>query len=249
MPMAFPASKGVCATCAEYVQVCLACGQVPGRKQYQVDDVGPYCENCMRQRLPCDVCSAPLSDERWLLSDGRISCAHCHSTAIYTPNEAIALYDGMKIVADRLLGINLNIPTGLALVDQNQLADIIHQQSYAETLDPRQTLGIYVRKGMRRGIYVQNGLPRLVLLQVAAHEYGHAWQGENCPFLHNLMVCEGFAEWVAYKIIGYYHFNRQQKRMKKRTDIYGKGLLWALKVEAAQGISGVLSECRTVCKS
>jgi hypothetical protein len=200
-------------------------------------------------------------------------CAYCHNTAIYAAANAAALYEEMKTVVARLLNLTLNIPTGLALVDRNQLAEVIRQQQdllarpnenvsfqggatpepaleeQVPPLDPQRTLGIYTRRGMRRGIYVQTGLPRLLFLQVAAHEYAHAWQGENCPLLREGLAHEGFAEWVAYRVLGHYGYERGQERMCARQDIYGQGLKWALELESRQGIAGVIEVCRTLRRS
>jgi hypothetical protein len=157
----------------------------------------------------------------------------------------------MKTAAAQRLGLKLNIPTGLALVDQTQLAGIIRQQleaspplSNAEPIVPERTLGIYARRGIRRGIYVQNGLPRSLLLQVAAHEFAHAWQGENCPLLQDPLVREGFAEWVAYTLVGVFGQAQMQERMQSRPDLYGQGLRWALKVAAQDGAAAVIQACR-----
>ena len=292
-----PDRSGVCTTCraspgSELVPLCLACGGPIGdlsivRKNsstyYEFDGVGPYCETCYRERPPCDLCGAPLTDEHWLLSDGRILCALCHSTAIYAPVEASALYDEMKAIIAGRMGLALNIPTGLALVDRNQLSQILYvgsrqaeprpvgspsnESPYAGSphtgspslaskekapemdSDPqpdefRNILGVYARQGMRRGIYVQSGLPRMLFLQVAAHEFAHAWQGENCPVLKDLLVHEGFAEWVAYQVIGFYGYTKGQERMRGRNDIYGRGLKWALEIAASQGAPGVVEACR-----
>jgi hypothetical protein len=179
-------------------------------------------------------------------------CAQCHTTAIYTPSAASALYEEMKSLIAQKLSLTLNVPTGLALVDRNQLADVIRQQQEVRRanggeiseLDPQRTLGIYARRGMRRGIYVQTGLPRLLFLQVAAHEFTHAWQGENCPLLRTVVPHEGIAEWVAYLILGHYGFPKGQERMLARQDVYGQGLRWALDMEARQGMAGVLDACR-----
>jgi hypothetical protein len=158
----------------------------------------------------------------------------------------------MKQAVAQILGLQLNVPTGLALVDRNQLGEIIRRQqasmrsSATKTveLDPQQTLGLYARRGIRRGIYVQTGLPRMLFLQVASHEYAHAWQGENCPLLRDLLVHEGFAEWVAYRVLGHYGYSRGQERMLSRGDTYGQGLRWALDVEAERGSHGLLQACR-----
>ncbi|MBN1146999.1 MAG: hypothetical protein JXA78_07075 [Anaerolineales bacterium] len=269
LPMAAPTPNGACATCNQYLRLCLACGQEIKGRYYEFDAVGPYCKQCVKggQRRPCDVCGAPLTDEQWQLSDGRIICAYCHATAIYAPADATILYEEMKAEVAKRLDLRLNVPTGLALVDRNQLRQVIHKQRQktsaggasagnskyaggangggkAQDLDPECTLGIYARKGMRRSIYVQTGLPRLLFLQVAAHEYAHAWQGENCPVLSDALVHEGFAEWVAYHVMGHYGYTQGQERMLARQDIYGRGLRWALEVEASQSASGVILACR-----
>jgi hypothetical protein len=246
MPMATVSPNGVCVTCAESLHFCLACGQVIDRGFFEVDGVGPYCENCIHNRPPCDVCGAPLTDQHWQLSDGRLSCVYCHATAVYSPADASVLYEEMKSIVAQTLGLTLNIPTGLGLVDRNQLAEIIVKQSNGQqSLDPEKTLGVYARRGIRRGIYVQSGLPRTLLLQIIAHEYAHAWQGENTPLLREPIIHEGFAEWVAYKVMGHYRLTRQQVRMQSRLDVYGQGLKWALGVEANQGITGLIEACRS----
>jgi hypothetical protein len=158
----------------------------------------------------------------------------------------------MRTIVSDQLEIRLNIPTGLALVDQNQLQDVIQHQSKGRDgdgmtdgdLNSNRTLGIYARRGMRRGIYVQIGLPRTLFLQVAAHEYAHAWQGENCPTLRDATIHEGFAEWVAYRVIGSHGYRDSQEKMLARRDIYGRGLRWALETEARQGAQAVIDACR-----
>lgn len=252
LPMASGAANGVCMTCSESLRFCLSCGKPIDGKYLEFDGIGPYCQTCYRDRPPCDVCTAPLTNEKWRLSDGRVMCANCHATAIYAKDAATALFEEMKTIVSRDLGFSLNVPTGLALVDRNQLAGVIqHQQEVAQAggsgtneLDPQRTLGLYARRGMRRGIYVQTGLPRMLFLQVAAHEFAHAWQGENCPLLRNVIAHEGFAEWVAYRVLGYYGYKSGKERMLAREDVYGQGLDWALKLESEQGTAGVIEACR-----
>ena len=254
LPMAAPSPSGLCKTCRDSLEMCLSCGKPVTGKSLEFDGVGPYCLDCYRTRPPCDICGAPLTDERWQLSDGRLSCQLCHASAVFTPDVAAALYEEMKDAIFAHLGFELNVPTGLAMVDRNQLKEVIRLQTetnYVQTaghqqLDPERTLGVYARRGMRRGIYIQTGLPRLVFLQVAAHEYAHAWQGENCPILRDVIIHEGFAEWVAYHMIGYYGYHDSQERMMTRQDSYGQGLKWALSLEKTQGRQTVIETCRSM---
>jgi hypothetical protein len=230
-------------------QVCLACSRPIEGKYYSYDGAGPYCRECTHSRSPCDVCAAPLTQEYWQLSDGRLVCSNCHATAIYDPAAATALYQELKDRIGRLLGLKLNIPTGLALVDRNQLQTVLVKQAQgasppASAQEVAKTLGLYARRGLRRGIYIQTGLPRLLFLQIAAHEFAHAWQGENCPLLRNEHIHEGFAEWVSYHVLGSYGYGRGQERMLARQDIYGDGLRWALDVQQRQGMAAVMAICR-----
>lgn len=254
LPLAANSTSGLCETCRASLQVCLACGRPVTGKSLEFDGFGPYCLDCYHNRPPCDICGAPLTDERWQLSDGRITCRYCHASAVFTPDVAGALFEQMKEVVFNQLGFELNIPTGLALVDRNQLKEVIRLQTDGrqepsdahQDLDPEQTLGLYARRGMRRGIYIQTGLPRMLFLQVAAHEYAHAWQGENCPILRDKLAHEGFAEWVAYHIIGYYGYRNGQERMLARQDRYGQGLKWALDLEQSRGAHTVVEACRSL---
>ena len=127
--MAAPSISGLCETCRASLPVCLACGQPVTGKSLEFDGTGPYCLDCYRTRPPCDICGAPLTDERWQLSDGRMTCQHCHASAVFTLDVAGVLYEQMKEVVFNQLGFELNIPTGLALVDRNQLKEVIRLQT------------------------------------------------------------------------------------------------------------------------
>jgi hypothetical protein len=105
--------------------------------------------------------------------------------------------------------------------------------------------GIFVRQGAHKAIFIEHGLPRIVLLEVMAHEYAHAWQSENSPPDAPLIVQEGFAEWVAYKLLASWGCYRRSDRMLRRDDLYGRGLRVILGWEAAGGEREVFSKMRT----
>ena len=71
---------------------------------------------------------------------------------------------------------------------------------------------------------MEYGLPQIVLLEVLAHEYAHAWQSENCRQDLPIEELEGFAEWVAYKLLDGWGCYRRSERMLRRDDLYGRGL-------------------------
>ena len=157
----------------------------------------------------------------------------------------MTLFEEIKTVIGQKLGIRLNVPTGLVLVDRDKLSEIIEKYSNGQVSNnPDQILGIYVRHGMRRAIYVQSGLPKSLLLATAAHEFAHAWQGENCPILEDNQMLEGLAWWTAYKTLGYYGYEHQQQALAENKGIIDQGLKWALNTEASEGIRGVIEACK-----
>ena len=223
---------------------CVTCGE-PIRGHYaEINGQGPYCERCYQERGRCDVCGAPLDDTHQALTDGRRICSGCHASAVYDQAVVLPLARQISRFIGQQMGLTLNVPTGLILVGRDQLIEIVREQVGEEAQVPTQTLGIYARRGIKRGIYVQSGLPRTLLIQVAAHEWGHAWQGENCPLLRDPLVREGFAEWVAYKTLVALGAERERERMIARPDIYGQGVRRALEVEALEGEAGVVEWCR-----
>jgi hypothetical protein len=227
-------------------QRCLICGNRIRRRYWTINGFGPYCEKCRLIRPACDICGAPLGKEYWTLSDGRVFCDRCHDTGVFSLDVARAIYEESKTVIARTLRLRLNISTALVLVDRDQLNEIILKQSGNDhDLDLDNTMGIYTRSGLKRGIYVQSGLPRSLFLQVAAHEYAHAWQGENCPLLRDECFREGFAEWVAYKVLNHYGYQDQTQKMLKGNNVYSEGLKWMLQLESSSGIDGILETCQT----
>jgi aminopeptidase N len=66
------------------------------------------------------------------------------------------------------------------------------------------------------GFTFKAGCRANLVIRVTAHEYAHAWQGENCPLLDDPLLREGFAEWVAYRVLEYYRLDRQLDLMLKR---------------------------------
>jgi hypothetical protein len=235
----------VCSTCQQHLLYCLGCGKpILTPRYYSVNGQVPYCQACSLELPTCDICGQPFSEKRWQLSDGRQYCERCYATTVNLPEEAQAIYADVTRWMEQLFSIVLNVPTSLSLVDRNQLAQVMEAQNTALLEPPERTLGIYARRGIKRGIYIQTGLPRLLFIQVCSHELTHAWQGENCPLLHNTLVREGTAEWAAWKVLEALGERLQSSAMASRTDIYGQGLRWALDLERRAGGSAVLKACR-----
>ena len=219
------------------------------------------CHHCQETAPRCDVCGVPMATSHTRLPDGRRTCIQCHQTAVYDAALAQALFERVAGVVTDQLGLGLNVGAKFTLVDSQHLhrlaADVTpapqapgeNRIDESTAKSPHQgpdnrIVGLFVRKGHRRVMYVVSGLPRILLIQTIAHEWAHAWQGENCPLLQNNIVREGFAEWAAYKTLETIGATNTLALMERQNSIYGKGLRQMLALEQRDGISGVLAFCR-----
>lgn len=77
---------------------------------------------------------------------------------------------------------------------------------------------------------------------VLAHEAGHLWQFERRSESDRWPAefQEGFAEWVAYRLLSHRQAHRQASEMLGQTSVYGRGLRRFLKLERHQGRAKVL---------
>ncbi len=235
---------GPCPGCGAELPRCRACGAIIAGDYIEVNGYGPYCQTCGQMRPACVACGSLVAEEEGrALPDGHHVCSRCDRTAIYDEVVARTLFEQVKAITDRDLGLALNVPTPVYLVDRNQLALMAqHLDGDAQPLD--QSLGFYLRQGRQRGIYVLLGLPQILLMRVLAHECAHAWQAEHNPFGGELLAWEGFAEWVAYKTLAGLGYADALRQMCARRDVYGDGLRWMLEIERARGVQGVLETGR-----
>jgi len=239
------ADLGICAACLREGLQCRSCGK-PVRGKFVIinGNDGPYCENCMRAHPACDLCGAPANIGAVTYADGRVTCQRCAQTAVLDPREAERLFEQVIDLIGGTLGLRLNVRPRLMLVDHARLVELARQSAAETGHSSEKTLGLFTRMGRKRVIYLQEFLPRIFLIQIVAHEFAHAWQGENCPFLGDPVLREGFAEWVAYHALAQLDAAKKTAQMLQRRDLYGDGLRQLLQVEQQAGIAGVLQLCR-----
>jgi hypothetical protein len=239
----------VCESCRQTWLRCASCGRALGTRNESFLLVPEarrfYCERCW-SRPRCDTCGLPLGAVSYVRPDGRRMCDRCHLTAIYDPAQAQALYERVQRTVHEVLGLTVAIPPHFHLVNHDQLLELAdhHSASMLENDARQRCFGLFLRDRHLRAIYVEYGLPQIVFCEVVAHEYAHVWQGENCPLLNDARVREGFAEWVAYKVLEYWGCTRRLAHFRQRTDLYGQGLQLMLRWEAAGGVSGVLERAQ-----
>lgn len=238
-------ADGLCATCQLTVPCCAACGKrIHGR--YYRNRAGDtiYCEACFKGQPRCDICGGVTGGGGYRLHDGRNICADCHATAVYDSGKASELQSRVLDLIARDLGLSLSVLPALSLVDRNQMLGMLAQIKTDDTEQPDLVFGLFVRHGRKRTVYVEYGLPQILMMQVIAHELAHAWQGENCPLLRDPLFREGFAEWVAYRVLLALGAVKKAALMMQRTDLYGQGLQAALALERQGGPAAVFGACR-----
>jgi hypothetical protein len=135
----------------------------------------------------------------------------------------------------------------LALIGRRRMSELRREYGAAVVAaDSAETtghhiLGFFVQAKGTSTIYAEMGLPRALLLGTLAHELGHAWQAERAPRLRDPRLCEGFAEWVAFRTLAAQGYEAIAARAPQREDIYGQGLRHYLEIERVRGVPGVLA--------
>jgi hypothetical protein len=200
------------------------------------------CNACAQHKVVCAGCGVPLADGFARLSDGRPICATCRASAVDDVLAARALYEQVIELVERELGLRVHRRPGFGLYSHDDMQRL--QAALARPSAGGRLLGVYVKLGARREIALETGLPRLLMLKVIAHEYGHAWQGENCPFLTDAQLLEGFCEWVAYKVLGAIGAMDVQMRQVVAPGFYGDALRRILTLEVHGGNDAVLQTVR-----
>jgi hypothetical protein len=237
----------ICVQCYEGRLRCATCGVAVGTQAFMLEgDARFYCRHCFENRPRCDTCDRPVGAHYWTRRDGRKLCDRCQSTAVADPNVAYALYGRVRTALARQLGMALREPCQLRLVNRRQLLGMVDRSSlHSLDADSRgRCFGLFLHHGAHKAIFIEYGLPQIVLLEVMAHEYAHAWQSENCPLGMDPELQEGFAEWVAYKLLDGWGCSRRSDRMLRRDDLYGRGLKLVLAWEARGGKAEVF---RRIC--
>lgn len=203
------------------------------------------CAECAATAPVCALCGVPLQRQPIRLSDGRPVCAVCFQTAVDDPITARTIYEQVIHVVSQQLCLCVHRRPGFSLCS---MADMTALQQHL----PRELagasghlLGAYLKMGRRREIVIESGLPRMMMVKVIAHEYAHAWQGENCPFVRDPQLIEGFCEWVAYKVLGAFGAVDVQTHQRHRRGFYGDSLRRLLAIESEGGAAAVLSALRT----
>jgi hypothetical protein len=169
--------------------------------------------------------------------------------AVDDPAAARALYEQVIAVVEAGLGLSVERRPGFGLYSH---ADMAHLQNAviecaalaSAHLPPGHLVGAYIALGQRREIVVEAGLPCLLMAKVIAHEYAHAWLAEHGACLDDTELCEGFCEWVAWKVLGALGAADAQEILARGSGYYAGALRRVLEIEARGGGEAVPAAMR-----
>lgn len=235
-----------CHSCLQRLPRCGVCsGPLLGRYWSHGDDT-MFCDDCEKHRPHCVACNAPVEYNAWEFERTRYLCSRCRPVAVLKQDAAEKLYRDVRARLARSLGIKLHSQPDFKLLTYQQMQKLeIDMDGETHSFVPA---GKFVQVGQKRTIYIQRGQRLQTVMAVIAHEIAHAWQSEQCldPASLTPLLSEGFAEWVAYRILDEVGGQSQQETMRTQNNIYGQGLRHFLAIEKQRGRDGVFTAARGV---
>ena len=222
-------------------QYCYFCNSQDGVRQVKFGRESRYlCHTCRNKPKVCDLCQAK-SESPEILSDGRMICARCKSTAVLEQAQLEQLYDRVKgfLRTEKLLVAD---PPPVKLADKDEI-----QTKFTRSGRAMEVAGFYSPYNPEE-IYILSGQSREKCSATMVHEYIHAWQSRNCPS-QDRAVKEGFASWVEYHYLVSVGRRHDAQALTRKSDPdYGASLKVLLEMESKVGKEGVIKFAQTATK-
>ncbi|MBE5950036.1 MAG: hypothetical protein E7260_00430 [Lachnospiraceae bacterium] len=186
----------------------------------------------------CDFCQKPLSGVSYeKLTDGRIRCNDCSSTAIVSVEAFRELFFQSLQMMESFFAIEFKVPIKVKTLDAKNIARGAGSVYEPTTAVAARVLGYAQRKDGMFYLNVENGSPRLATLTTMVHEMTHIWQYVNWKDSEikkaypdkwqRDIVYEGMAMWVQVQylyLIGEESYAKQEEAYAMlREDAYGIG--------------------------
>ena len=235
------ARAGLCAICDRPITgdtIYLVTDKVTGEKK-------AVCSDCVK--LPsCYICGLPVKDGAQL-PDGRFLCARDAKTAVVKANDAERICAQVKDDLDRLFSRFTGFPANVDVTVIDRI-DVDSMFSPAgNDFESPNLLGCVhpdtVNHETRYKMRLMTGLPLAELKATCAHEYTHAWVGENVPKERRAGLGrdaeEGFCELVAYLLMDSQREEGQKKFILKNRYTRGQIDLF-IEAEKRYGFDQVL---------
>jgi len=208
---------------AAWGEICAICGQpIQGTVYIATDKVTNekklICSDCIR--LPrCAICGLPMKEGGVQLPDGRYLCARDARTAVVKADDAERICVQVKDDLDRLFSRFTAFPANVdvTVIDRIDVDSMFRPEG--NDFESPNLLGCVhpetVNNATRYKMRLMTGLPLAELKATCAHEYSHAWVGENVPKERRARLGrdaeEGFCELVAYLLMD----SQSEKGQKK----------------------------------
>ena len=212
--LSLPARGDVCAICGKPIQgtVYITTDKVTGEKKL-------ICSDCIH--LPrCTICGLPVKEGGLELPDGRYLCARDAKTVVRTIDDARQICGQVKDDLDRLFSRFTSFPTNvdISVIDRIDVDSMFVKEG--NNFESPDLLGCIrpetANNETRYKMSLLTGLPLAQLKETCAHEYSHAWVGENVPKERRARLGrdaeEGFCELVGYLLMDSQNEEVEKKR-------------------------------------
>ncbi len=194
---------------------CAVCGQpITGSAYFMPDQVTGQqelvCSNCAFNRPRCYLCGLPIKQgDEVQLPDGRYLCARDAQTAVMDADSARQVCATVKDELDGQFSRFTSFPTNVDVngIDRIDVDSMFNHPGH--DFESPDLLGciqpVTVNGEKRYHLSLMIGLPLAELRETCAHEYSHAWVGENVsPERHARIdrdAEEGFCEMMGYLLM------------------------------------------------
>ncbi len=209
-------ADNICAICGKPIYggtVYIFTDEVTGQKEM-------VCSDCAK--LPrCSICGLPIKDGGVELPDGRWLCARDAKTVVLDPDEIQQTCSQVKDDLDRLFARFTSFPTNVdvTVIDRIDVASMFNTKGNSS--ESPDLLGCIrpetVNDQTRYKMSLLTGMPMAQLKETCAHEYSHAWVGENVPRERHARLArdaeEGFCEMVGYLLMDSQNEEVEKKRV------------------------------------
>lgn len=212
---------------------CQACGALITGVYYKIPGLPEfYCEKCYQSLPRCFFCGKPVAEPP--KDSVRTVCPQCLSEVITDPSQAQRL---VSQVREWIINhLNLQLPAQVRFQFVEDLAPYVR----VHLTGTMREMGAFLRDGDKVQVFLIEGMPRATLIETAAHELAHVWQNGKIPRNQRLLVKEGFAQWVAAKVLAAFECERALKVLGEREDLYGQGYRRIREVEKKGGVLAVI---------
>jgi hypothetical protein len=208
-------AEDVCAICGKEIQgpIYLMTDKVTGEKVM-------VCSHCIKLPL-CSICGLPVNASGVALPDGRYLCARDAKTVVLKADDVEHICGQVKDDLDRLFSRFTSFPTNVdvTVIDRIDVDSMFYTEGNGS--ESPDLLGCIrpetANNQTRYKMSLLIGMPLAQLKETCAHEYSHAWVGENVPKERRARLGrdaeEGFCELVGYLLMVSQNEEVEKKRV------------------------------------